>query len=212
MTTLSVGDQVVLSWLPNCGRCRRCLEGRLSLCEVAVRDMAGPCRVAARGYHGPDAPSTTTRTCPRSRGTPSSRPVPASCFRPEPISRSPRSSDARDDRYRCGLVNRAKVTPGSSVAVFGGRGRPLRRHAALASPAQRRSSASSPSRARGRWRSSGRDRGARRARPRSARGTAGTLRRGIGLRLRGGRVDEADRAGVAATRPGGMIVTVGNRR
>src|ERR1039458_5320393 len=34
VTSLSVGDRVVLSWLPNCGRCRRCLEGRLSLCEV----------------------------------------------------------------------------------------------------------------------------------------------------------------------------------
>ena len=39
VTAVSVGDRVVLSWLPTCGRCRRCQEGRLSLCEGATDDM-----------------------------------------------------------------------------------------------------------------------------------------------------------------------------
>jgi len=36
---LSPGDEVVLSWLPSCGRCRPCLVGRPALCEVATSRM-----------------------------------------------------------------------------------------------------------------------------------------------------------------------------
>ncbi|MFT3863793.1 MAG: Zn-dependent alcohol dehydrogenase [Solirubrobacterales bacterium] len=32
---VGVGDQVVLSWSPNCGRCRYCISGRPQLCELA---------------------------------------------------------------------------------------------------------------------------------------------------------------------------------
>jgi Zn-dependent alcohol dehydrogenase len=39
VTALAPGDQVVLSWLPACGRCRPCQEGRLALCEVALARM-----------------------------------------------------------------------------------------------------------------------------------------------------------------------------
>lgn len=39
VTSLQPGDQVVLSWLPSCGRCRACQQGRLALCEVATALM-----------------------------------------------------------------------------------------------------------------------------------------------------------------------------
>ncbi|MDX6377337.1 MAG: S-(hydroxymethyl)glutathione dehydrogenase / alcohol dehydrogenase [Gaiellaceae bacterium] len=35
VTTLEVGDHVVLSWKPHCGTCVQCLRGRYVLCELA---------------------------------------------------------------------------------------------------------------------------------------------------------------------------------
>ncbi len=35
VSSVAEGDHVVLSWLPACGRCRPCTEGRPSLCEAA---------------------------------------------------------------------------------------------------------------------------------------------------------------------------------
>jgi hypothetical protein len=32
----ALGGEVGLSWLPSCGRCRPCQQGRLALCEVAT--------------------------------------------------------------------------------------------------------------------------------------------------------------------------------
>jgi S-(hydroxymethyl)glutathione dehydrogenase/alcohol dehydrogenase len=37
VTTVAVGDHVVLSWKPYCGACPQCLRGRHVLCEVATR-------------------------------------------------------------------------------------------------------------------------------------------------------------------------------
>src|SRR5438093_2922919 len=37
--TVAVGDHVVLSWLPACGRCFYCAQGRQALCDVAMADM-----------------------------------------------------------------------------------------------------------------------------------------------------------------------------
>ena len=37
VTTLEVGDHVVLSWTPYCGACPQCLRGRYVLCELASR-------------------------------------------------------------------------------------------------------------------------------------------------------------------------------
>jgi S-(hydroxymethyl)glutathione dehydrogenase / alcohol dehydrogenase len=122
VTTVAVGDRVVLSWLPHCGRCRRCLEGRLSLCEVAVRDMAGT------------LPGGGTRL---SRG---GRPINhysyLSTFARDAVvsARSciilPPGADLEVAALvGCAVmtgigavINRAKVTPGSSVAVFGAGG------------------------------------------------------------------------------------------
>jgi S-(hydroxymethyl)glutathione dehydrogenase / alcohol dehydrogenase len=37
--SLAEGDHVVLSWLPACGRCFYCAQGRHVLCDVAMEDM-----------------------------------------------------------------------------------------------------------------------------------------------------------------------------
>jgi S-(hydroxymethyl)glutathione dehydrogenase / alcohol dehydrogenase len=41
VTSLSEGDHVILCWQPACGRCRHCLAGRPSQCEV-VAELIGP--------------------------------------------------------------------------------------------------------------------------------------------------------------------------
>ena len=38
-TTVAEGDHVILSWLPSCGSCFYCVQGRGVLCDVAVADM-----------------------------------------------------------------------------------------------------------------------------------------------------------------------------
>jgi NDMA-dependent alcohol dehydrogenase len=45
---LEVGDHVVLSFLPSCGRCRMCVSGRSNMCELGARVLAG---VAPDGTH-----------------------------------------------------------------------------------------------------------------------------------------------------------------
>lgn len=37
---LSVGDHVVLSWVPNCGKCRYCLLGRPAQCQIVAEIVA----------------------------------------------------------------------------------------------------------------------------------------------------------------------------
>jgi S-(hydroxymethyl)glutathione dehydrogenase/alcohol dehydrogenase len=37
--SVAEGDHVVLSWLPACGRCFYCMQGRHVLCDVAMEDM-----------------------------------------------------------------------------------------------------------------------------------------------------------------------------
>jgi NDMA-dependent alcohol dehydrogenase len=39
VTDVEVGDHVVLSWLPSCGRCFYCVHGRGVLCDMAMADM-----------------------------------------------------------------------------------------------------------------------------------------------------------------------------
>lgn len=36
-----VGDHVVLAWIPSCGRCRWCAEGRQNLCDLGAQTLAG---------------------------------------------------------------------------------------------------------------------------------------------------------------------------
>ncbi len=39
VSTIEEGDHVILSWLPACGQCFYCLQGRGVLCDVAMADM-----------------------------------------------------------------------------------------------------------------------------------------------------------------------------
>jgi S-(hydroxymethyl)glutathione dehydrogenase/alcohol dehydrogenase len=40
VTDLDLGDHVVLSWVPNCGKCRYCLAGRPAQCQLAAEVIA----------------------------------------------------------------------------------------------------------------------------------------------------------------------------
>jgi S-(hydroxymethyl)glutathione dehydrogenase/alcohol dehydrogenase len=123
VTTVSPGDTVVLSWLPACGTCRACQRGRPTLCEVATREMAagslpgGGFRLSRDGgrLHHYSYLSTFARHAVVNE---------RSCIR------LPAGTDA-DVAALVGcavttgigaVINRAKVEPGSSVAVFGAGG------------------------------------------------------------------------------------------
>ncbi len=41
VTDLQVGDHVVLSFLPSCGKCRMCVSGRSNMCELGAGVLAG---------------------------------------------------------------------------------------------------------------------------------------------------------------------------
>jgi S-(hydroxymethyl)glutathione dehydrogenase/alcohol dehydrogenase len=41
VTRVKAGDKVVLSFLPSCGQCRMCVEGRTNLCDLGAQLMAG---------------------------------------------------------------------------------------------------------------------------------------------------------------------------
>jgi len=111
---LAVGDHVVLAWVPPCGRCRRCLEGQAYLCSQV---------------------SSTTHL--KARFTIGGEPVYAFAglgTMAEAITVAYQSVVAIDAEVPwdvasligCGVttgvgaaLNSAKVTPGSSVVVFG---------------------------------------------------------------------------------------------
>lgn len=117
------GDHVVLSWLPACGRCFYCAQGRQALCDVAMADMfrgtlpGGALRLSQNGgplYHYSYL-SAFAEKCVVPEGC---------CVR------------IRDDApfevaalVGCAVmtgfgavVNRAQVEPGSVVAIFGAGG------------------------------------------------------------------------------------------
>lgn len=123
VTQVVEGDHVVLSWLPECGHCRFCLEGRPVLCENAFEAMfdgtlpGGALRLSQNGaplYHYSYL-STFAERCVVPEGC---------CVRVEPD-----VPFAVAALVGCGImtgfgaaVNRARVEPGSSVAVFGAGG------------------------------------------------------------------------------------------
>ncbi|MFV0457501.1 MAG: NDMA-dependent alcohol dehydrogenase [Actinomycetales bacterium] len=71
VTDLEVGDHVVLSFLPSCGKCRMCVAGRANMCELGAGVLGGTSpdgthRIHARGqgvgamsYLGTFAPYVT---------------------------------------------------------------------------------------------------------------------------------------------------------
>jgi Zn-dependent alcohol dehydrogenase len=122
VNSVSVGDHVVLSWLPSCGRCRRCLEGRLSLCEVATTNMGGELpgggiRLSRGGrpvYHYSYLSTFARHAVVAAR----------SCI-VLPPSADLEVAALVGCAVMTGIgavINRAKVVPGSSVAVFGAGG------------------------------------------------------------------------------------------
>jgi Zn-dependent alcohol dehydrogenase len=123
VSMVSPGDTVVLSFLPACGTCRACQQGRPTVCQIATRDMAagslpgGGFRLSRNGrrLHHYSYLSTFARHAVVNERC---------CIR------LPAGTDA-DVAALVGcavttgigaVINRAKVEPGSSVAVFGAGG------------------------------------------------------------------------------------------
>lgn len=123
VTTVAEGDHVILSWLPACGRCFYCAQGRHVLCDVAMADMfrgtlpGGALRLSQNGdhlYHYSYLSAFAER-----------------CIVPEGCCVRIRDDAPLDVAALVGCavmtgfgaaVNRARVEPGSVVAVFGAGG------------------------------------------------------------------------------------------
>ncbi|HEY3069016.1 MAG TPA: Zn-dependent alcohol dehydrogenase [Gaiellaceae bacterium] len=121
--TVAEGDHVVLSWLPACGRCFYCAQGRHVLCDVAMADMfrgtlpGGALRLSQNGgplYHYSYLSAFAERCI-----------VPEGCcvrIRDDaPFEVAALVGCAVMTGYGA-AVNRARVEPGSVVAVFGAGG------------------------------------------------------------------------------------------
>lgn len=123
VTAVAPGDQVVLSWLPSCGTCRSCVSGRPSLCEAATKQMGdgslpgGRFRLSARGdriYHYSYLSTFARHAVVHER----------SCVR-VPQGTDPEVAALVGCAVMTGIgavLNRAKVEPGSTVAIFGAGG------------------------------------------------------------------------------------------
>ncbi|MEO8290393.1 MAG: zinc-binding dehydrogenase, partial [Gaiellaceae bacterium] len=117
------GDHVVLSWLPACGRCFYCQRGRQALCEYAMEDMfrgtlpGGALRLHRNGqplYHYSYL-STFAESCVVPEGC---------CVRirsDAPLEVAALVGCAAMTGWGA-VVRRARVEPGSVVAVFGAGG------------------------------------------------------------------------------------------
>ena len=172
-----VGEQVVMTFAPSCGRCRYCLEGRVNLCSEAAACMdAGVLRDGTtrgsrwRGEHGV-SPGIRLELR-HARG------VPGQCGHPDRGRRSRRSRlparMRRDDGRAVGDPARERA-PGRCRRdlrlrrrrALGRAGRAAR----LGAPGDRRRSAAAQARARARARRHARDRpcARRSGRSRSAR-------------------------------------------
>lgn len=115
--TLSVGDHVILSWAPTCGRCRYCVTGRPVLCERRPppgRMHDGTTRMKLRGqpvYHYGTVATFGSMTV-----------VPESCAIPirkdMPLDRAALIGCSVTTGL-CSVLNVAEVPAGASMAVFG---------------------------------------------------------------------------------------------
>ncbi len=123
VTAVSPGDAVVLSWLPACGTCPACLRGRPTLCGAATREMGvgslpgGGFRLSRGGgrlHHYSYLSTFAEHAVVHER----------SCI-PLPPGTDPEVAALVGCAVMTGIgavINRAKVLPGSSVAVFGAGG------------------------------------------------------------------------------------------
>lgn len=117
VTSLNVGDHVILSWAPTCGRCRYCVTGRPVLCErrpPAGRMYDGTTRMSLRGqavYHYGTVATFGSRTV-----------VPENCAIPirkdMPLDKAALIGCSVTTGL-CTVLNIAKVPAGASMAVFG---------------------------------------------------------------------------------------------
>ena len=209
----ALGDHVVLAFVPSCGRCGPCLDGRAALCEPgAVANAAGSLLSGARRWREP-------------AGEPLHHHLGVSAFADHAVV-SVHSAVQVDPElpfeiaalFGCAVLTgvgaalyyRAGATPGDSVAVFGlggvglaallGRARRRRNHDRRGRRASRRSSI---------WRSSS----GRPTRCSAGQDAAAEVRAATG----GGATRVIETAGsaavlaqaYAATRRGGTTVTVG---
>jgi S-(hydroxymethyl)glutathione dehydrogenase/alcohol dehydrogenase len=121
--TVAEGDHVVLSWLPACGHCFYCAQGRHVLCDVAMEDMfrgtlpGGALRLSQNGgplYHYSYLSAFAERCI-----------VPEGCcvrIRDDaPLEVAALVGCAVMTGYGAAVI-RARVEPGSVVAVFGAGG------------------------------------------------------------------------------------------
>lgn len=114
-----IGEDVVLTFTPSCGRCRFCLAGRVNLCTQAARCMDdgvmpdGSTRLSANGeavHHLALVSSFATHAV-----------VPANAAIPVPSSMDPAFTCLLGCGVMTGVVavtHRANVRPGESVAVL----------------------------------------------------------------------------------------------
>jgi len=123
VTSVAPGDTVVLSWLPACGTCRACQQGRPSLCERATQQMAegslpgGGFRLSHNGarLHHYSFLSTFARHAIVNE---------RSCIRLPPGTDTDVAAliGCAVTTGIGAVINRAKINPGCSVAVFGAGG------------------------------------------------------------------------------------------
>ncbi|MDD7941569.1 Zn-dependent alcohol dehydrogenase [Actinomycetospora lutea] len=123
VTHVAVGDHVALSWMPSCGVCRHCVSGRPVLCSAAAPALLAGTLLdgTVRLHRGTEPVShysflstfATHTVVPGSSAVPIGRHVPL----------------AVASLVGCGIltgygavVNKARVTPGSSIVVFGAGG------------------------------------------------------------------------------------------
>jgi S-(hydroxymethyl)glutathione dehydrogenase / alcohol dehydrogenase len=121
--SIAEGDHVILSWLPACGRCYYCLQGRHVLCDIAMEDMfrgtlpGGSLRLSRNGsplYHYSYLSAFAERCI-----------VPEGCcvrIRTDvPFEIAALVGCAVMTGYGAAVL-RAQVGPGSVVAIFGAGG------------------------------------------------------------------------------------------
>ena len=116
--TLAVGDHVILSWAPTCGRCHYCVVGRPNLCERRQPGRGvlpdGTTRMSLRGrpvYHYGHVATYASRTVvhescaiPVNKNVPLDRAALIGCSVMTGVG---------------AVINTAAVPPGASMAVFG---------------------------------------------------------------------------------------------
>ena len=116
--TLAIGDHVILSWAPTCGRCHYCVVGRPNLCERRQPGRGvlpdGTTRMSLRGqpvYHYGHVATYASRTVvhescaiPANKNVPLDRAALIGCSVMTGVG---------------AVINTAAVPPGASMAVFG---------------------------------------------------------------------------------------------